>query len=374
MQKNTNISANTNSLLFVILLVFVLFVLKSLLVPLLFAIILSVSIFPLVQFFDHKLHFNSILSTLAALFIFIICICLLFAFIGYQISDIVEKSDTYAIKLEQVYNRNVSWLESNLNINTKDVFKSNSNFGKTIKDNFSGIVTFLGASGSLLGDMILVPIYMFFFLFYRKFFRDFLCKVFASGQENASLRYLFYKLYKVQRDYLSGLFTVMAIVGVLNSIGLLILGIENPFFYGFLAALLLLIPYIGILVGSLIPATIALATKDSSSYAVAVIGIFVFIQFIEGNFITPKITGSKVSINALVAIISIIAFSMLWGTSGMILALPIVASLKIIFDALPHLRPYGFLLGVPEDSHTNSAARLRLKKWKAHRKAANKKK
>ena len=369
MQKNTNISANANSLLFVILLVFALYLLKPLVVPLLFAIILSVSIFPLVKFFEHKLHFNSILSAIASILVFIICIGILFTFIGYQISDIIGKSDTYAVKLEQVYNRNISWLESNLNINKNDVFKSNSNFGKTIKDNFSNIVDFLGASGSILGDMVLIPIYMFFFLFYRKFFQDFLCKVFAHGKENGSLRFLILKLYKVQLDYLSGLFTVMGIVGILNSIGLLILGIENPFFYGFLAALLLLIPYIGILIGSLIPATIALATKDSSSYALAVIGIFIVIQFIEGNFITPKITGSKVSINALAAIVSIIAFSMLWGTSGMILALPIVASLKIIFDAIPHLKPYGFLLGVPEDLHTNSAARLRLKKWKIIRKS-----
>ena len=160
----------------------------------------------------------------------------------------------------------------------------------------------------------------------------------------------------------------MGIVGLLNSLGLLILGIENPFFYGFLAALLLLIPYVGIIIGSIIPAIIALVTKDSAMYSVGVIGLFSFVQFIEGNFITPKITGSKVSINALVAIVSIIGFSMLWGTSGMILALPIVASLKILFDAIPSLEPYGFVLGEPREDQIKSVARLRLKKWKEIRK------
>lgn len=369
MDKNSNITANTASLLFIILIVFTLYILKPLVVPILFAIVLSISIFPLVNFFEVKFHFNRILSSITSIIVFIIGIAILFTFIGYQISDIVAKSDTYAIKLGQVYDRNLEWLEANLNINGSELFKSNSNFGKTIKDNFSNILSFLGASGSLLGDMILTPIYMFFFLFYRKFFQEFLSRVFANGTDNASLRFLTWKLYKVQRDYLSGLFTVMGIVGILNSIGLLILGIENPLFYGFLAALLLLIPYVGIIVGSLLPAMIALATKDSSYYAIAVIGIFMFIQFIEGNFITPKITGSKVSINALVAILSIVAFSMLWGTAGMILALPIVASLKIIFDTIPHLRPYGFLLGEPTAAHINSLAQLRLRKWKAIRKA-----
>lgn len=72
------------------------------------------------------------------------------------------------------------------------------------------------------------------------------------------------KVYKIQQNYLLGLFKVIIIVGCLNSIGLLLLGIGNPFFFGFLAAFLLLIPYIGIIIGSLLPAIIALAIKDSA--------------------------------------------------------------------------------------------------------------
>ena len=172
------------------------------------------------------------------------------------------------------------------------------------------------------------------------------------------------KLYEVQQNYLIGLFTVMSIVGALNSFGLLILGIDNAFFFGFLAALLLLIPYIGIIIGSILPALVALATKDSLWYPVGVMVIFGFIQFIEGNFITPKITGSKVSINAFVAILSIILFSMLWGIAGMIVALPVIASLKVVFDTIPELKPYGFLIGEPLDEYLRSAARIRLKNWK----------
>ncbi len=176
------------------------------------------------------------------------------------------------------------------------------------------------------------------------------------------------KLYEVQQNYLIGLFTVMGIVGALNSFGLLILGIDNAFFFGFLAALLLLIPYIGIIIGSILPALVALATKDSLWYPLGVMVIFAFIQFIEGNFITPKITGSKVSINAFVAILSIILFSMLWGIAGMIVALPVIASLKVVFDTIPELKPYGFLIGEPLDEDLRSEASIRLKKWKLIRK------
>lgn len=368
MNKRTNFPAYTNNLLFIVLLVFVLYVLQPILIPILFAIILSISIFPLVKFLERKLRFKRVFSALTSILIMIVVIGLLFTFIGVQISEIVSKSDTYAIKLEQVYNRTITQIENDFGINRNDFIKGNFDFGKALKENFSNIISFIGASGGILSDIILIPLYMFFFLFYRKFFQIFIYKVFCKGDDNTKVKLLIQKLYKVQQDYLVGLFTVMGIVGLLNSLGLLILGIENPFFYGFLAALLLLIPYIGIIIGSLIPATIALVTKDSAMYSVAVVGLFAFIQFIEGNFITPKITGSKVSINALVAIISIIAFSMLWGTSGMILALPIVASLKILFDAIPSLEPYGFVLGEPSEDQIKSIARLRLKKWQEIRK------
>lgn len=368
MLKSITISSHTSNLLFIVLLIFALYVLQPLIVPLLFAIILSISIFPLVKFLERKLKFKRVFSALTAILVMIVVIGLLFTFIGVQISEIVSKSDTYVVRLEQVYNRNVTQIEKDFGINRNDFIKGNFDFGKTLKENFSNIISFIGASGGILSDIILIPLYMFFFLFYRKFFQIFIYKVFCKGDDNTKVKLLIQKLYKVQQEYLVGLFAVMGIVGLLNSLGLLILGIENPFFYGFLAALLLLIPYVGIIIGSLIPATIALVTKDSAMYSVAVIGLFAFIQFIEGNFITPKITGSKVSINALVAIIAIIAFSMLWGTSGMILALPVVASIKIVFDAIPNLEPYGFVLGEPDDEHIKSEARIRLKKWQEIRK------
>jgi predicted PurR-regulated permease PerM len=160
----------------------------------------------------------------------------------------------------------------------------------------------------------------------------------------------------------------MFIVGVLNSIGLLLLGIDYPFFFGFLCAVLLLIPYIGIIIGSLLPALVAFATKDSNWYAVGVLLLFSVIQFIEGNFITPKITGSKISINAFVSILSIVVFGMLWGTSGMILALPLTASLKVLFDHSPKFHIYGFLLGEPTEQFTKSKASRRLSIWKEIRK------
>ena len=94
-------------------------------------------------------------------------------------------------------------------------------------------------------------------------------------------------------------------------------------------------------------ALLAIVTMDSPWYAVGVIGIMSFVQFLEGNFITPNIVGSKVSVNPLAAIVALFLGGQLWGLSGLILALPVTAILKVILDTIPSLEPFGFLLGEP---------------------------
>ena len=361
-------NSNALNLLFIIGLVFCLYILKPIVVPLIIALILTVSIFPLVNFLEKKWRANRVISALTAIFALSIILFGLLAFIVFELTDILEKSDLYILRLTEVYNSILSYLDANLGVRKSELSLKKFNMGATIKDNFTNIIDFLTSSGSIFSNIILIPLYIFFFLIYRKFFKSFIFKAFSSDGNVLRVKSVLAKLYKVQQNYLYGLFTVMFIVGLLNSLGLLILGIENAFFFGFLAAILLLIPYIGIMIGSLLPALVALATKDSAWYAVGVIAVFMFIQMIEGNYITPKITGSRVSINSFVAILSIILFSMLWGTAGMIVALPVIASLKVVFDSIPELKPYGFLIGEPLEEHLRSDARIRLKNWKKIRK------
>lgn len=369
----TNQSNNkTQNLFFLIGFVFVLYILKSLIVPLLFAVILSISIFPLVSFLEQKFKFPKILSALTAIFLSMVVIALVCFFIGYQLSEIIAKSDIYAQKLNIIYSDLSVKCEKNYHIKfTKFVFNEKT-FATIFKNNLSKIFDFVSASGSLVGDLFLVALYMFFFLLYRKFLRSFLYKIFAKNGNVLKVRIILNRLYDVQINYLLGLITVIIIVGLLNSFGLLILGIENAFFYGFLASLLLLIPYVGILIGSLIPAFIALVTKDSYWYCIGVLALFAVIQMIEGNIITPKIVGSKISMNSFIAVLAIIIFSMLWGAAGMILALPVTASMKVVFDAIPALQPYGFLISEPAEHHITSTAHVRLKKWKSIRKIKKK--
>ncbi|MDD7886623.1 AI-2E family transporter [Flavivirga sp. 57AJ16] len=368
MKNSITVTHNTLNILGFIAIVFILYVLKPIIMPLLLAMIFSVMVFPVQKFFEKKLKCNRLFATLSSIAIIIFITALVIFYIYFQINSISNNGENYSTKITELYYNTIGYFEDILNISERNSLANKDlKVENLVKGNFDKIGKFISESGSLFSDLALIPIYLFFFLYYRRFLRAFVYKLFRNNSKSF-LNYMIKKIYNVQRNYLLGLTKVIIIVGILNTVGLLILGIKNAFFFGFFAALLLLIPYIGIIIGSLIPAIIALATKDSAWYAFGVVAVFGFIQFLEGYFITPKITGSKVSINAFISILSLIVFSMLWGISGMIVALPITASLKIIFDEIPRLNAYGFLIGEPVDKHLHSNARNRLKRWKKNKK------
>jgi predicted PurR-regulated permease PerM len=76
-----------------------------------------------------------------------------------------------------------------------------------------------------------------------------------------------------------------------------------------------------------------------------VVILYTIIQLIDNNFIVPKIIGSKVKLNALISILAVITGAAIWGIPGMSLSIPLQAILKLIFDRVDPLKPWGFLLG-----------------------------
>jgi predicted PurR-regulated permease PerM len=149
----------------------------------------------------------------------------------------------------------------------------------------------------------------------------------------------------IVQQYITGLLIETTIVFTLNCIGFLILGINYAIFLALLAALLNLIPYVGMLVANIICMLVTLVSSDSISNVLWVGIILAAVQFIDNNFGMPLIVGNKVRINALVTIIGVLIGGALCGIPGMFLAIPGLAVLKVIFDKVPDLQPWGLLLG-----------------------------
>lgn len=364
-KKSLNFALNTIAIIAV---VFILYVLKSLIMPLLLAAIFGIMIFPVQSFLEKKWRCNRLFATISSIILMFGLTVLLIFFIWIQLKEFMNNGNEYVSKIIETYTKIIGTVEKSLAISDRDsLLGMNVGLSEILRGNFDRISTFIFESGGVFSDFVLIPIYMFFFLYYRRFLRNFTYRLF-SKKSKTFINMIIKKVYNIQQNYLLGLIKVMFIVGVLNTTGLLLLGIENAVFFGFFAALLLIIPYIGVIIGALLPALVALVTKDSYWYVFGVFALFSFIQFIEGNFITPKITGEKVSVNAFMVIFSLIAFAMLWGVAGMIVAIPVTASIKILCDHSENYKAFGFLIGEPENKFLRSRARNRLKKWKLIRK------
>lgn len=337
----------TYSLLALGLVVVFMYFLQSLLVPILFSLILSATLFPLAHLLE-RWGFSRAIAALTALFVGI----LIFAGLAYllvtQTINIGKDASDIVGKIETVLRNGEAWLTEKFQLSRTDIIEQGKQqLDKAGPDIGTAVSGFFGSIGSFLSLGILVPLIIFFFLYYRDFMKEFFVKA-CYNAPRAKVEDTLSKIYYALKSYLGGLLMVMGIVAVLNSVGLMIIGIEHAWFFGILASMLMLLPYIGIAIGSVLPALFAIATKDSLWYAFAVVAWFQLVQVLEGNLITPNVVGGKISLNPLVSILSIFVFSMLFGFAGLILALPLMAILKVIFDAVPQLQPYGFLLSEPK--------------------------
>jgi len=248
-------------------------------------------------------------------------------------------------KITDTINQTITWISGYFDINpqnihnwilkTKGELLSNSNalIGQTILSVGNGLIV-----------LFLIPVYVFIILFYQPLLLEFIRRVFVSSDQHQVSEIVSQTKSVIQR-YLVGLVIEAVMVAILDIAALLVLGIEYAVLLGIIAALLNVIPYIGGLIAVALPMMIALATKSSAWYAFYVLVLYYIVQLIDNNIFVPLVVASKVKINALFSIIVVIAGNVLWGIPGMFLSIPLIAILKVIFDHIEPLKPWGFLLG-----------------------------
>jgi predicted PurR-regulated permease PerM len=344
MFKNSPYSVRLASVLISIYLVLLgLYYLQDLLILIAFALILAMVLLPLCRGLENKGFPRSLAISIGLLF----SVAIIVGLISLLFFQIIEFSNDWPIfikKTEKWISGLQTFLSRNLNISRKkQMLELSSQSIGLLKNSGSILTATFSTIVHSLTILILIPIFMFFMLYYRSFFFTFLVKVFPTTEKD-TLRGIMGKTGSVVQGYLVGLLFVMFTVAGANSLGFWWIGIDYPIFFGIMTGLLLLIPYIGIWIGASLPILLSLATL-SPSHALAIIVWIATVQFIEANFVTPLVIGSKVSINPLVAMLALLGGEMLWGIPGLILALPFTAIIKVIFDHVPTLQPYGFILG-----------------------------
>jgi predicted PurR-regulated permease PerM len=318
---------------------------KPVLLPLTFSAVLALLLYPLSRFLENN-GFPRIPAILLTMFIVFCLVSGLILLLSTQIyrfiidlPDLADKSDILLNDIEWYLFKNF-----NIQFSAKGGNMVQSSVTKFLD---SGVVLLSGTIStflSIFNFLGLLPIYVFLMLLYRSSFKAFCLNITRVEKHRIVLKIL-YQVQKVVQNYIIGLLTVMTIVATLTTTSLIIIGVDYPVFFGCFAALLMVIPYLGMIIGALLPALYCLVTKDSGWYALAVILSFAFIQFIEGNFITPKVTGNRVNINPLAAIVGLVIGGYIWGMGGLIISLPIVAMVKVIVVNIPSFKHFGYLLG-----------------------------
>jgi len=267
-----------------------------------------------------------------------------FFLIGWQLSRFGKDLPALQAAFSQKGYLVLAWIEDLVHIEQRDQVKwFNEHVSSVAEYGGKALLAVFTSTGATLALMVPIPIFVFLMLLLKDKFRIFFKQV--GERSNGILLDVMVRISKLSRKYIRGVLIVLLVLGVLNSIGFLLLGLKYAILLGFLAGFLNIIPYIGVLIGSLFPIVIALITKDSLMYAAGALGVCVFTQFLENNLITPKVVGSSVSINPLASILALLGFGMLWGVVGMVVAIPLMGMLKIVCDAIPGLHPYGYLLG-----------------------------
>ncbi len=325
-------------------LIYMLYIGRGIIVPIVLSVIIAIVLHPVVHFLV-KIKVNRILAIIITMILAIMVIAAIGVFFVSQASRFSESWPVLVEKFTETLNDTVAWASGYFDISSQKIIDW---ITKTKAEVFNSSSTSLGHTLAKLGTgvvlVFLIPVYVFMLLFYEPLLLEFFRRLFGKNNRT-QVSGIITEIKTVIQGYLTGLVIEAAIMATLNSAALMILGIEYAILLGIIGALLNVIPYIGGLVAVALPMMVAFVTETSAWYAMYVLAAYYFIQLIDNNYIVPKIVASKVKINALVSIIVVLAFGAMWGITGMFLSIPLTAIVKLIFDHIEPMKPWGFLLG-----------------------------
>ena len=327
------------------LFVFFLIQASSILVPFLFAVFFSILLAPLSSFFErYRIH-----RVFASIFSVLIGITFLAGIIFFFYNQIVNFAQDLGMiekRINELFEQFSGFFNAYLDVEPDAQLESAQDaIISFLRDNVEPLTRGVMTAATTVTMFFLIPIYVFLLLLYRDFLRNFFLMALARTDRDNKVEKVLNKVRSVVQNYITGMFIVICILAVLNSLALTIIGVDHALFFGVFAAMLNVIPFLGPIIGSILPIIYALLTMDSLWAPVAVLASFYVIQLFESNLFTPMIVGQRVSLNPLVTLLAIFIGGQIWGLAGMILFIPALAMLKEVCDEVESLRPYGYLLG-----------------------------
>lgn len=349
----------TYTLLAIILFVYGLIAIRNFLYPIAFGFLLAYLLFPIANFLEKKglprilANFITIIGVLSVL---ISLILLAYSKVAPMAGELPRLADMAIKNLSEML-ANIGEYFGFDRAETRTIIREQTEAvlasgGEYLQEIFSSTAQTVVVIG-------LMPVYIFLFLYYRTKFAYFLLKVVHPSKKREMVTIL-REISKVSARYMGGVIGVVFILCLLNSLGLWIIGMKFALALGIISAFFNFIPYFGTLLGGLVPLLFALLVENDPILAFRVVILFIIIQFIENNILTPNIVGGNVKVNPFFIITGLVAASIIWGIPGMLLIVPFLAIVRIIFSHLEPMKPYAFLLG-EEGTAKHSITLIKIK-------------
>lgn len=334
---------------YTVLLAVILYFGRPLLVPLALAVLISFVLYPICIWLEKKKvgRMSAILVSVGLLLLLAVVLLVLLVF---QVNQFLHEWPAIHTKMMSTIATASQWLTAEFQLSRAAQNEWLRNFARQSSgDAISLLQKTISASAFSAVLLVLIPIYAVLILYYRKRWFNVLVRFFPD-QGPARIREILQLSILSYYNFIKGMGLVYLVVGVLNSVGLLLLGVPHAFLFGFVAAVLTFIPYVGILVGALLPMSVAWITYNSLWYPLGVALVFAFVQYMEANVIFPFAVSSRLKINALVTIVAIVVGGLVWGVAGMILFIPFLGIIKLVADRTPELSTWAFLIGDTDEA------------------------
>jgi predicted PurR-regulated permease PerM len=345
---------------FVLLLVFTcLHFAKDFLIPIVISGVIATIFSPFCQWMEKK-GISRGLATLISLLILLLFIAGINSLVGWQISELTKDIELVKQRIIDIFDHIQKYIFNNYGV----PIEKQSQFIKGQGSSFTWLISNVAESlTSTFTKFILTLVYIFCLLYYRNHIKTFLLKLSPSSQR-PEMEKVVYRVANVSQQYMWGLAKMILCLWIMYFIGFSIVGVKNALFFAILCGLLEIVPFIGNITGTTITVLVATVQGAGTPMVLGIVGTYGVVQFIQGWILEPLILGPQVKINPLFTIIALVIGEMVWGIAGIFLAIPLMAMIKIIFDHIEPLKPYGFLIGEIETKKKKESDFIKkVNKW-----------
>lgn len=277
--------------------------------------------------------------------------------LGWKVAELTNDVSLLKQKAINTFTNTQEYIFTHLGISAKEqleILKSEQPSYASIMQMVSGSLT------NIFTNLVLVLVYFLFLLYYRSHLKIFLLKLSAPSQR-VEMEQIIHSATNVSQQYLLGLSKMIFCLWIMYGIGFSIIGVENALFFAILCGLLEIVPFVGNITGTTLTVLVSALHGAELSMLVGIVITYGVVQFIQGWVLEPLILGPQVKINPLFTILALVLGELLWGISGIILAIPLTAILKIICDHIEPLKPYGFLIGEIDTGKKESKFFMKVK-------------